>query len=289
MNLIIGIILLMLFVFIPTLRCIALHPFKSIYYAIKDIYKYIHYCRWREYRKYGTLTLFNGLFGAGKTLSSVVYARRVYKKYNGKKVYDFVEKKWKTQYINIVTNVHIEDIPYMKLNSLSDIMTITQYNDGVSVWLIAIDEMSTQVNSREYKTNFSTDLLNVLLTCRHYRMQIIGSSQRFAHVDALVRQVTQNAIECKKFWRVVEWQIFDAWKIENTADITKIKPNRIKTIFVTDKDFNSYDTTACVESFKKNVMEGKHLTDKEIMEFQTAAENYVVANMKRKYRKRLNG
>lgn len=276
-------------IFLPPLRCMALHPFLTVYFAIKDIYKYFRYCRWREYRGYGTLTLFCGLFGKGKTLSSVVYARRIYKKYNGKKVYDFVDKKWKTQYIHIVSNVEIKDIPYIKLNSLSDIITITQHNDNVSCWLIAVDEMSTQVNSREYKTNFSTDLLNVLLTCRHYRLQIIGSSQRFAHVDALVRQVTQSAIECKKLWRVVEWQVFDAWKIENTADITKIKPNKVKTIFVTDKDFNSYDTTACVESFKENVAKGKHLTDSEIMQFQTEAENYVVANMKKRYRKKIAG
>lgn len=287
MALIIGIIVAMLLLFVPFLRCIVFHPFHTIYYAVKDIYKYFRYCRWREYRNYGTLTIFNGLFGKGKTLSSVVYARKVYKKYNGKKVYDFKEKCWKTQYINIVTNVHISDIPYMHLNSLSDIITITSHNDNVSVWLIAIDEMSTQINSREYKTNFSTDLLNVLLTCRHYRLQIIGSSQRFAHVDALVRQVTQDAIECKKLWRVVEWQIFDAWKIENTSDISKIKPNRVKTIFVTDKDFNSYDTTACVENFKDNVLRGNHLTDAEIMQFQTEAENHVVANMKRRYRKKL--
>lgn len=288
MLVIIILIIAMFIAFIPTFRCMALHPAHTLYFAAKDIYKWFRYCRWREYRGYGTLTLFCGLFGKGKTLSSVIYARRIYKRYNGRKVYDFVEEKWKTQYINIVSNVDIRDIPYIKLNNLSDIITITQHNDGVSCWLIAIDEMSTQVNSRDYKTNFSTDLLNVLLTCRHYRLQIIGSSQRFAHVDALVRQVTQSAIECKKFWRVVEWQIFDAWKIENTADITKIKPNKTKTIFVTDKDFNSYDTTACVESFKENVAKGNHLTDKEIMEFQTQAENYVIANMKRKYRKKVS-
>lgn len=287
MALIIGFVLIMAFVTIPYFHCIVLHPFHVLFYAIKDIYKYIHYCRWREYHGYGTLSIFNGLFGKGKTLSSTIYGRKIYKRYNGKKVYDFKEKKWKTQYIKLVSNVAILDCPYMKLNSLNDITKLTEHNDGVSVWVVCVDEMSTQVNSREYKTNFSTDLLNVLLTCRHYRMQMIGSAQRFAHVDALVRQVTANAIECKKFWRLLQWDIYDAWTVENTTDITKIKPRKRKCIFVTDSDFNAYDTVACVESFKKNVLEGKHLTDKEIMDFQTNAENELSLNMKRKYRKKI--
>lgn len=287
MVLIIGFVLIMAFVTIPYFRCIVLHPFHVLFYAIKDIYKYVHYCRWREYRGYGTLSIFNGLFGKGKTLSSTIFGRKIYKRYNGKKVYDFKEKKWKTQYIKLVSNVAILDCPYMKLNSLNDITKLTEHNDGVSVWVVCVDEMSTQVNSREYKTNFSTDLLNVLLTCRHYRMQMIGSAQRFAHVDALVRQVTANAIECKKLWRLLQWDIYDAWTVENTTDITKIKPRKRKCIFVTDKDFNAYDTVACVESFKKNVLEGKHLTDKEIMDFQTNAENELSLNMKRKYRKKI--
>lgn len=287
MILIIGFALIMAFIAIPYFRCIFLHPFHVIFYAIKDIWKYVHYARWREYRGYGTLTIFNGLFGKGKTLSSTIYGRKIYKRYNGKKVFDFNEKKWKTQFIKLVSNVDIKDCPYMKLNSLNDITKLTEHNDGVSVWVVCVDEMSTQVNSREYKTNFSTDLLNVLLTCRHYRMQMIGSAQRFAHVDALVRQVTANAIECRKLWRLLQWDIYDAWTVENTTDITKIKPKKRKCVFVTDKDFNAYDTVACVESFKKNVLEGKHLTDKEIMDFQTNAENELSLSMKRKYRKKL--
>lgn len=290
MTLIIVFIIGLAVLIIPYLRCMLFHPFKTIRYIVTDVYRYVRYCRWREYRKYGTLSIFNGLFGKGKTLSSTVFARRIYKKYNGKKVYDFNDKKWKVQYIRVVSNVQINDIPYLPLNSLNDILTLSEYpNDGVSVWLVCVDEMSTQVNSREFKTNFTTDLLNVLLTCRHYRMQMIGSAQRFNHVDALVRQVTQNAIECNKLWRIVVWKVYDAWTIENTADVTKVKPKRTKTIFVTDKDFAAYDTVACVESFKENVKQGKHLTDAEILQFQQVqTADYDKLYLKRRYRKKLN-
>lgn len=280
----------MAFILVPFLRGIALHPLRTIFYLPLDIYKYFRYCRWREYRGYGRLTIFNGLFGKGKTLSMTYYARRVFKKYEGKKVYDFKAKKWKTQHIYIVSNVHFEDIPYLKLRSLNDMTLLSEReNDGVSVYLLCVDEMSTQVNSREYKTNFSTDLLNVLLTCRHYRMELISTSQRFAHVDALVRQVTMYAVECKKIWRIVIWYYYDAWTVENTADVTKVKPRSIKVHFMRDKDFECYDTVATVENFKDNVKAGLHLTDSEIIQFQEQLnDNCADLHLKRRFRKKLH-
>ena len=275
MKIIIGFFIILAIIVSPFLRCIVTHPISTVYYIIKDIFIYVKYRRWREYRKYGTLSIFNGLFGKGKTLSSTYFGRKIYKKWNDKKIYDFDDKRWKTQRICLVSNVDIKDIPYIKLNSLTDIITLSEFKDNpdtYTIWIVLIDEMSTQINSREYKTNFSTELLNVMLTCRHYRMQMIGSAQRFNHVDALVRQITSDAIECNKLWRVVTWNIYDAWTIENTADVTKIKPRRIKAIFVKDKDFKAYDTTAVVENFKDNVLAGNILSDKEILEFRVAGK-----------------
>ena len=286
----IGIILA--FIFLPAFRCVCLHPFSTLYYAVKDIYKYFRYRRYNEYRRFGTLTIFTGLFGKGKTLVLTYLVRRIYKKYNNKKVYDFNDKKWKIQHINVVSNVVMTDIPYIPLYSLNDMLDFAQdkWNDGVSVWLFVIDEMSTQINSREYKTNFTTELLNILLTCRHYRFQILGTAQRFNHVDALVRQVTQSTSECDKIWRLARVYQYDAWTVENTADLTKIKPKHKMCYFIKDKDYNAYDTRAVVENFKDNVKNGKILTDKEILEYQALQdESYNSSvNYKRKYRKKLH-
>lgn len=281
-----------MFIFIPWFRCAVLHPLSTIRYLITDVYKYIRYRRWREYRKIGTLSILTGLFGKGKTLMLTKMVRGIYKKYNGRKVYDFKEKKWKIQYINIVSNVQLNDIPYIELKNLSDMMMYAddRYSDGVSVWIFCVDEMSTQVNSREYKTNFSTELLNVLLTCRHYRFKILGTAQRFNHVDALVRQVTQVASECNKMWRLCTVYHYNAWTLENTSDITKIKPVSRQCYFIKDKDFKAYDTTATVKNFKDNVREGNILTDSEIMQYQLAqSENYNALHLKKRFRKKLNG
>lgn len=281
----------MLFLLSSKFRCVVFHPIATIHYLIKDMYKYIRYCRWREYRKYGTLTILTGLFGKGKTLMLTKIVRKIYKKYNGKKVFDFEEKKWKIQYIHIVSNVELKDTPYIPLNSLTELMEYAddKFNDGVSTWLFVVDEMSTQVNSREYKSNFTTELLNILLTCRHYRFQIMGTAQRFNHVDALVRQVTSTANECDKLWRLCTVKYYNAWTIENTSDVTKIKPNMTKTFFIKDSDYNAYDTRAVVENFKDNVKAGNIITDEEVLQYQSLAEErYNELHLKRRFRKKLH-
>lgn len=290
MKFIFIVIIIFLFIMLPTFRCAIFHPFSTVFYAIKDSYNYFKYKRWREFKNFGTLTIFTGLFGKGKTLILTKLARHIYKTYDNKKVWDRIEKKWKIQHIYIVSNVNINDVPYIPLKNLSDMMTYAndKYNDNVSTWLFLVDEMSTQVNSREYKTNFSTELLNILLTCRHYHFKIMGTAQRFNHVDALVRQVTQKSNECNKVWRFCNVYEYNAWTIENTSDVTKIKPTRQYCLFIKDSDYNAYDTVACVENFKDNVKNGNILTDSEIVQFQNQC-NDISSNLhlKRRFRNKL--
>lgn len=270
MTLLVIFIFVLLLIFSVRFRCVVMHPHLTVYYAVKDTYKYIRYREWRKYKKYGKLTIYTGLFGRGKTLTLSKKVRNIYKKYNNKKVYDFKDKKWKYQHINVVSNIILKDINYIELTSMQDMLLFSEdrWNNGVDIWLFVIDEMSTQLNSREYKNNFTTELLNILLTCRHYRFEIIGSSQRFNHVDALVRQVTSTADECYKIWRTCTIDVYNAWTIENTTDVSKIKPVSRTCYFITDKDYESYDTSAVVNNFKDNVIKGNVLTDKEILEYQ---------------------
>lgn len=286
MKLILFIVFIFAFIFSSRFRCICLHPFLTVFYVIKDTYKYIRYRRWREFKKYGTLNIYTGLFGKGKTLVLTKSARKIYKKFNNKKVYDFVAKCWKTQQIHIVSNVHINDVPYIKLHQLNDMLTYAtdEYNDGVSIWLFLVDEMSTQINSRSFKTNFSTELLNILLTCRHYRFCIFGTAQRFQHVDALVRGVTQTSRECNKIWRLAKVSYYDAWKIENVSDITKIKPQRTTCLFIKDSDYNAYDTSAVVDNFKDAFERGDVLSDKEILENMALNQDYSASKFNYKWR-----
>lgn len=290
-------ILILFFIFVtltfPRIRCAIFHPLSTTFYIVSDVYKYFRYRRWNEYRDYGKLDVISGLFGAGKTLILTKIVRQIYKKYNGRKVFDFKDKKWKTQHIYVISNVKFTDIPFLELKTMSDMLKFCdeRYQDGVSVFIFCIDEMSTQLNSRDYKNNFSTELLNMLLTCRHYRFKILGTSQRFNHVDALVRQVTTFNLDVSKLWRIVLINYFDAWTVENVSDVTKLKPVRRKCLFIKNSDFAAYDTLAVVENFKTNVLKGNILSDSEILDFQRSISTSNILDnrvLKRSVRKHIN-
>ena len=66
----------------------------------------------------------------------------------------------------------------------------------MTVTIVAMDELSVQMNSRSFKDNFNAYFLNTLLCCRHYHISFYGSAQRFQHVDKLLRDVTHTVIQC---------------------------------------------------------------------------------------------
>lgn len=68
-------------------RVILTHPVSTVYYGVKDIYKYFRFHRWNECST-GTISCYVGLFGKGKTLSAVHKVVKLYKRYNNKRIYD---------------------------------------------------------------------------------------------------------------------------------------------------------------------------------------------------------
>lgn len=264
---IIFIAILIFMLLIPEIRVFLLNPLKTIKNSIVDIYMYFKYKKYNNYTGYGQLNVFCGLFGKGKSLSMVKYLDDIYRRYNLLDVWNDEKKCFEKQTITILTNLEL-NIPHLKLYQMSDILKyIEDKKRGVNdILIVAIDEMSTQLNSRDFKTNFNSDLLNLLLTCRHYKIEIVGTSQRFNHIDALVRQVTSNVIEVNKIWRGLIWRYYDAYTLENCNNPLNVEPKFIKTHFVLNKHYNLYNTLAVVDNFKENFKKGLYLTDKEILE-----------------------
>lgn len=254
-------------------RVVLTHPVSTVKYAVIDLYKYIRYKQWRNC-KTGALIAYVGLFGKGKTLSAVHHVIRAYKKYNNKLVYDFVRNKWVTQKVHVISNVELS-IPYEKFISLSQIVNVadTFYvndmrNDTLTVTLVLGDEFSVQLNSRKFKDNIDPLFLNTLLTCRHHHISLIYTSQRFNHVDALLRQVTSAVITCNKCWRIMVHGEYDAYELENAADPTQVKPRRRFGWFIDDHDYDAYDTLACVGNLSKSCKEGDMLSEDQILALQ---------------------
>lgn len=256
-----------------TLRIIVRHPFQVIYNAPRDFYKWLRYKRWRE-GKMGQLIAFVGLFGKGKTLSAVHYIVSKFRKYNNKRIYDFNRHKWVIQKVHIISNVELS-IPYESFTSLVQVVQaadrfkqIDVENNTLTLVYVLGDEFSVQLNSRKFKENIDPLFLNTLLTCRHHHISLIYTSQRFNHVDALLRQVTSFVVTCDKRWRFMIHGQYDAYQLENASDPTLVKPMRRFGWFVRDRDYHAYDTLACVDNLSKSCQEGDMLSEDEILALQ---------------------
>lgn len=254
-------------------RVIVTHPISSMWYGVIDLYKYFRYRRWNVCAT-GTISCYVGLFGKGKTLSAVHKVVSLYKRYNDKMIFDFYRNKWVTQKIHIISNVSLT-IPYEDFVSLSQIVAVAdcmrsldEQNNTRTCTIVLGDEFSVQLNSRSFKSNIDPLFLNTLLTCRHHHISLIYTSQRFNHVDALLRQVTSCVYTCNKIWRIMVHEQYDAFDLENASDPTLIKPKRRFGWFIRNSAFNAYDTLACVGNLTKSCKEGDMLTEEQILDLQ---------------------
>lgn len=182
-------------------------------------------------------------FGSGKTLGMIERLHCIYKK-NGK-IY-----KGKPNKVTIFSNVNLIDIPYIPLSKDCYIYEPNvEYNE---VLIYVIDEIGIQYNSRQYKNNFSEELLERLLTCRHHNALFLSTAQSFDMVDANFRRLTTDVTFCSKFYRVFN-QItlsaqecckdgFDFWSPDN-----KIVKSYM--YFATNEIFGHYDTKAKFKKF----------------------------------------
>lgn len=257
----------------PVFRCIVFHPVQVVVNGCRDLVTYI---RHKEYNNYGTgeLVAYTGLFGKGKTLSAVHRVVSAYEHYDGKPVWCPRRKKMVTQRVQVISNVSLS-IPYENFVSLEQIVLAAERkqayddeHDTLTVTLVLGDEFSVQMNSRNFKTNIDPLFLNTILTCRHYYISLYYTAQRFGHVDALLRQVSSCVIECDKLWRFQRQNVFDAWELENATSTALVTPLSRSCWFVRNKDYNNYNTLACVGNLKHSMRAGDMMSEQEILALQ---------------------
>lgn len=259
--------IIMIFVF-PLTRFLVFHSPQIVIGAIPDIVQYIKYKRWNECPSFGRIVAYTGLFGQGKTKECVRFITRQYDRYNDKMVYDFDREAWVQQKIVVYSNVDLT-IPHIALTSLQQLVDC-QYSQFGTVNLFLIDEASVVFNSREFKNNFSTPALNTILTSRHHKIGIYLTSQRFGHMDALLRQVTSYVYECKYFkpLRIQQIKVFDAWETENCSNLLLLKPLRIEYHYTSNEDYENYDTNAMVQSISKKCEDNDFISDSDVLSAQ---------------------
>lgn len=257
-------------------RVLVAHPLKTVYYGVQDVY---HYFKYHTYDIYdgGVLNCYFAHFGGGKTLSMVHYVSALYKRYNNKRVWDRGRQKFVLQKVHVISNVHLSGIPYEELISLSQVVCcayrnkqIDESKDTRTIVLVLLDEASSQLNSRAFKTNIDSDFLNTLITSRHFNMSLYYTSQKFKLVDALLRSVTQRCIWCDKHWRVMVQHVYDADELEYTSNPTLVQPVLRTGFFIANRDYNAYDTLATVSKLKKAVDDNEMMSESEILALRGA-------------------
>lgn len=272
--LIVLLVVFILYVF-PRLRCLLLNLHRVVIDVPKDLFLYFKQRKYNNCR-IGEIVSILGYFGKGKTLTVVYLVAKKYFKKDNKKVWCSRRKKLVRQRIKIISNVELIGIPYEEFASLEQIVYAAKNNqiyddehDTLTITLVLGDEFSTQMNSRQFKTNINTMLLNTILTCRHYHIALYYTTQRFQLVDALLRQVTSYCISCNKIWRLTGIDYYDAWELENASNLLQVKPYKRGCWYVTNKDYNRYDTMANVDNLQRASETGDLLTDQEILQLQS--------------------
>ncbi len=302
---------IVLLVKFPHFRNIALHPFSSTFYAIKDFINYIRYKKYNECNFFGEIIAFcsdnSQVFGCGKTLTAVNKVVSEYLRYNGRKVWNKIEKKFDTQHIRILTNVHFrtirrfklqikpfrlfkeDEIEYEWLQSADQIGTFYKSLGPCDVGILLIDETSSLFNSRNFKDNFSPDQIKAMSTCRHTHFGMILTAPRFNQIDALMRQICSQVHMCSKFWRSQVVNVCSGYELEYMTNLQYIHSS-LYCYFVKDWLYNAYDTDAQVEELDKQIKAGDRLSPEEILEAQ-GNDNGTFFNVggTRKFKKVLKG
>lgn len=282
----------------PVFRCALFHPIKTIVNGCRDAYKYFRY---KEYNNadYGYIRCYTAAsgraFGSGKTLMAVHDIVSDYYRYNNKIVWCRRRKKFVRQRIYILSNVEITAVPYVHMNSLKQFVdlskTIDAYDDEhdtLTVTIALCDEASSQMNSRSYKDNFDPLFISTLLTSRHFKASFYLTSQKFFMVDKLMRSCVSSVYATNKLWRFQRYNVYDAVELENATNENMLQPLRRGCWFVTNKDYDAYDTHACVGMLRKACENGDMMTEKEILEMLGSTDSDVAAvqNFSKKYRRR---
>lgn len=252
-------------------RYAIMHLPSTLYWGLHDIYDYIVHKRYNEFTGFGKIENYiassSQAFGCGKTLTMVNQVRRIYRLYNNKMVFDYEKKIFVKQKIRVFSNVTFTDIPYIPFVGISQFSNIDEYykkpyspyNEvfgSHDIILFAVDEIGHVFNSRDFKNNFSTETLTRLLQVRKNKILWIGTSQRWGLVDKIIRETSSTVTTCRKWWRFILLQEYDAYELENAKNTDIIKPVSSRVWFAFDKDYKSYDTNQLVSDLNKQISQG---------------------------------
>lgn len=287
MEILIFLVVILILLWFPIVRCAIGNLHKVSFYGVKDIFLYFKEKRGNN-APYGYIRCYTAghgrAFGSGKTLMSVHDIVTYYNRYNGKTVWCRRRKKFVRQRVYVLANVDFLSIPSVHMDSLKDFVDVSDWvdayddeHDTLTITIAFCDEASSQMNSRDYKSNFDPLFLSTLLTSRHFRASFYLTSQKFFMVDKLMRSCVSTVYSTDKLWRFQRYSVYDADELENATNELMIQPLRKGCWFVTNKDYAAYDTYACVGKLKKDCETGNRYSEAEILQMLGSTDSDIAA------------
>lgn len=255
--------------FFPAVRYHIFHYDLWLRSAIVNSVNYVRYKVYNYPKDIGVIDAYvassNKVFGCCKTLLAVKRAKGLYERFNGKSTYDYkcVKPEWITWKVNIISNVEILGIPTIPLESLNQIVELSQKDCRSTFTVVLIDECNAVFNSRNFKSNLNEEQIKSIVTCRHNNMCILLVGQRFKYLDALVRSMCDSVIECQHFpfTNTTRRVIYSAYDLETVDNPALIKKLGVKWEYIFQSDYKSYDTKALVGTIARD----DSLTSEEVL------------------------
>ena len=246
----------MLSVFFNALRCAPLFW----YYFFKDLKKYIVDKKWRDFNYWG-LHLFLGRFGGGKTISMVRRAYWACKSHKG---------------VTVLTNLTLTGFP--EDTTIIKLVNSDQIRDLPDKSIVLIDEIGTIFNSRDFassKRSVPKPVYQIILQCRHRRIMLLGSVQRWNLLDKQLRDIADSVTECHSwfsdpFSRYTTCAEYDAQQYDKWFNNPLLPIRRIGYYgYVQSDELRSkYDTIEMVEG----MLDADYISDAEILTNRAGAD-----------------
>lgn len=222
-------------------------------YFFKDMYIYLRHKKWRDFNGWG-LHLYLGRFGGGKTISAVRETYRLCCKYHG---------------LTVLTNLTLtgfpEDTNIIHLEDANQILDLPKNS------IVLIDEIGTIFNSRDFassKKSVPKPVYQIILQCRHLRIMLIGTVQRWNLLDKQLRDIADTVTECHSYFgdpfsRYTTLKRYDAWQYDKWFNnpLLPIKSLSYDAYIQTDELRSKYDTIEMV----KGMLNAEYIPDNEIL------------------------
>lgn len=226
----------------------------------KDFVNFIKSKGWGQFNYWG-LHLFVGRFGSGKTISAVRRAYNICKSHKG---------------VTVLTNLTLagfpEDTTIIKLVNSKQILDLPDKS------IVLIDEIGSIFNSRDFassKQSVPKPVYQLILQCRHRRIILLGTVQRWNLLDKQLRDIADTVTECRSYFsdpfaRYTTCIEYDAWQYSKWFDnpLLPIKHTDYYAFVQTDDLRSKYDTIEMVD----NMLTADYIPDDQILANRAGTE-----------------